>query len=217
MASITVPIFSDPEYLGFDHITWYVGNAKQAASYFITRMAFKQIAYSGAETGSRSVAKYVIANGKIVFVLVSPIRPPPRTNKDEDIPKEEKSILEKLHEHQTKHGDGIKDVAFRINGDVNSMYTKAVERGAVGIRPPETLKDNEGSQGQVVIATIGMYGDTVHSLVNREGYSGCFLPGFEELPDDDPINGLLPQIELFEIDHCVGNQAWNGINKVVEE
>jgi 4-hydroxyphenylpyruvate dioxygenase len=32
-------------FQAFDHILWYVGNAKQAASYYITRMGFKHVAY----------------------------------------------------------------------------------------------------------------------------------------------------------------------------
>jgi 4-hydroxyphenylpyruvate dioxygenase len=32
-------------YQAFDHILWYVGNAKQAASYYVTRMGFKHVAY----------------------------------------------------------------------------------------------------------------------------------------------------------------------------
>ena len=32
-------------YQAFDHVLWYVGNAKQAASYYITRMGFKHVAY----------------------------------------------------------------------------------------------------------------------------------------------------------------------------
>jgi len=32
-------------YQAFDHILWYVGNAKQAASYYITRMGFYHVAY----------------------------------------------------------------------------------------------------------------------------------------------------------------------------
>jgi hypothetical protein len=32
-------------YQAFDHILWYVGNAKQVASYYVTRMGFKHIAY----------------------------------------------------------------------------------------------------------------------------------------------------------------------------
>jgi hypothetical protein len=30
---------------GYDYIYWYVGNAKQAASYYITRMNFHHVAY----------------------------------------------------------------------------------------------------------------------------------------------------------------------------
>lgn len=32
-------------YQAFDHILWYVGNAKQAAAYYITRMGFSHLAY----------------------------------------------------------------------------------------------------------------------------------------------------------------------------
>ena len=32
-------------YQAFDHVLWYVGNAKQAASYYVTRMGFKHVAY----------------------------------------------------------------------------------------------------------------------------------------------------------------------------
>lgn len=32
-------------YQAFDHILWYVGNAKQAASYYVSRMGFKHVAY----------------------------------------------------------------------------------------------------------------------------------------------------------------------------
>jgi len=39
----TSPVTSG--YQAFDHILWYVGNAKQAASYYVTRMGFKHVAY----------------------------------------------------------------------------------------------------------------------------------------------------------------------------
>lgn len=44
---------------GYDHVLWYVGNAKQAASYFITRMGFEYKAYRGLDTGSKVVASHV--------------------------------------------------------------------------------------------------------------------------------------------------------------
>lgn len=204
-----------PEYVGFDHITWYVGNAKQAASYYVARMGFRHVAYRGPETGSRSVASYVVSNGKATFVLTSPIRAPPGMGKVDDVPEDENALLQEIHDHLTKHGDGIKDVAFQIDGDVEAVWKRAVDHGAVSIRSPKTLKGDNG-HGQIVIATIGTYGDTVHSLVNRQGYSGAFLPGYEPVTDDDPINKFLPKIDFIEIDHCVGNQPWNGVDGVVK-
>lgn len=35
------------DYRGYDHVTWWVGNAKQVAQYYITRMGFKPVAYKG--------------------------------------------------------------------------------------------------------------------------------------------------------------------------
>src|SRR5437016_5707272 len=32
-------------YRAFDHVLWYVGNAKQAASYYVARLGFKHVAY----------------------------------------------------------------------------------------------------------------------------------------------------------------------------
>ena len=37
------------EYRGYDHVTWWVGNAKQVAQYYVTRMGFKPVAYKGEE------------------------------------------------------------------------------------------------------------------------------------------------------------------------
>ena len=48
------------------------------------------------------------------------------------------------------HGDGVKDVAFLVD-DAAGIYHKAVERGAVGIKEPETLKDEHGS---VIVSTV---------------------------------------------------------------
>ena len=39
--------------LNLDHITFWVGNAKQAASYYTTKFGFEYYAYKGLETGDR--------------------------------------------------------------------------------------------------------------------------------------------------------------------
>lgn len=201
-----------PEYVGFDHITWYVGNSKQAASYYVSRMGFKQIAYRGPETGSRSIASRVVSNGQAVFVLSSPVCGPSEIGID--LSTEENVVLAEIHDHLTKHGDGVKDVAFQLTGNVDDVWRRAVDCGAPSVVRPVILRD--GKNGTVKMATIGTYGDTVHSLVNRQLYTGPFLPGYEAVSEEDPINNLLPKIDFIDIDHCVGNQPWNGVDPVVK-
>lgn len=79
-------------YNGYDHVTWYVGNAKQAASFYVTRMGFKHIAYSGLETGSKLVASHVVQNGDIKMVFVSALR----VHSENPI---EQRLLNEIHHH----------------------------------------------------------------------------------------------------------------------
>jgi 4-hydroxyphenylpyruvate dioxygenase len=210
-----------PEYVGFDHIHWYVGNPKQAASYYITRMGFTAVAYRGPETGSQFLASYVIANGAAVFVLTGPVCEPPVGGEANNVlhhaTDEERAMLATVHEHLTRHGDGVKDVAFRVTGKVENVWKRAIENGASAIEEPKTVPVD--GKGQITTATIGTYGDTVHSLLNREQYASeaPFLPGYRAIdPNEDPINQLLPAIEFIEIDHCVGNQSWGGLDQIVK-
>ena len=39
---------------------------------------------------------------------------------------------QEFYEHITRHGDGVKDVAFHVD-DAAGIYNKAVSRGAVGV------------------------------------------------------------------------------------
>ncbi|KAF9899677.1 hypothetical protein EC991_008459 [Linnemannia zychae] len=173
-------------YEGFDHVTFWVGNAKQAASFYTTRFGFKEIAYSGLETGSRDVCSHVVQQDTITFVFKSPLNPNNKVFSD----------------HLALHGDGVKDVAFTVD-DVHSIYTRAVEKGARSVQAPYELKDEHGS---VWLATIATYGDTEHTFVQRNGYKGIFMPGFTLPRSKDPLEELLPAVGLNYIDHCVGNQ-----------
>ncbi|KAJ5160832.1 4-hydroxyphenylpyruvate dioxygenase [Penicillium canariense] len=217
------PTSLGPEYISFDHIHWYVGNAKQAASYYITRMGFKPLAYRGPETGSHCLASYVIANGEAVFILTGPVCGPARADAENKALQratcEERAALAAVHEHLTVHGDGVKDVAFRITGDVDAVWRRAIKNGAAAVDGPKIVQADCGGDGYIMTATVGTYGDTVHSLVNREHYArdAPFLPGYRVVDgDDDPINQILPPVEFLEIDHCVGNQSWGGVDQVVQ-
>lgn len=42
-----------------------MGNAKQAASYYTTRMGFEPVAYQGLETGHRQFVRHVVRQNKV--------------------------------------------------------------------------------------------------------------------------------------------------------
>ncbi|SPO05398.1 probable 4-hydroxyphenylpyruvate dioxygenase [Cephalotrichum gorgonifer] len=195
-------------YQGYAYVHWWVGNAKTTASYYVTRMGFRRVAYKGLETGSRYVASHVVSNGSVTFVLTSPLVTPDKAGLSDA----ERNIIAEMHEHQKVHGDAVKDVAFDVD-NVELLYNQAVKKGAVSVSAPEVIKDESGS---ATLATIRTYGDTTHTLVDRNSYGGAFLPGFRAETAQDPITALLPGVSLQAVDHCVGNMDWNGMESICE-
>uniref|UniRef100_I3JXN3 4-hydroxyphenylpyruvate dioxygenase n=2 Tax=Oreochromis niloticus TaxID=8128 RepID=I3JXN3_ORENI len=183
-------------FLCFDHLTFWVGNAKQAASYYCNKLGFEPVAYQGLETGSREVVSHVVKQGKIIYVFSSALNP---GNKE-------------MGDHLVKHGDGVKDIAFTVE-DCDFLVQKARARGAVIIKEPYTLEDK---YGKVRLAVLQTYGDTTHTFVERTGYSGLFLPGFHPPLFKDPLLDKLPSGNLDFIDHVVGNQPDDEMVSVVE-
>ncbi|XP_028415179.1 4-hydroxyphenylpyruvate dioxygenase-like [Dendronephthya gigantea] len=175
-------------FLAFDHVTFWVGNAKQAASFYTTRFGFKTIGYKGLETGSREIVSYALQLNKVVFVLQSPLNPTGVTS-------------EVMGAHLTKHGDGVKDVAFNVENCVG-IFEAAVNRGAKVVKEPW---EEEDENGKVIFASIQTYGEVCHTFVERKDYKGLFLPGYKEPTFEDPLLKTLPPIELNFIDHIVGN------------
>jgi len=74
---------------------------------------------------------------------------------------------------------------------------------------PTTLKDDGG---QVVMSGIHTYGEVVHLFIEREDYSGVFMPGFEKWESDYRPS----ETGLQYVDHCVGNVGWNQMNPWVK-
>uniref|UniRef100_A0A8P0NZ68 4-hydroxyphenylpyruvate dioxygenase n=2 Tax=Canis lupus familiaris TaxID=9615 RepID=A0A8P0NZ68_CANLF len=173
-------------FLHFHSVTFWVGNAKQAASFYCNKMGFEPLAYKGLETGSREVVSHVIKQGKIVFVFSSALNP---WNKE-------------MGDHLVKHGDGVKDIAFEVE-DCDYIVQKAREQGAKIMREPWIEEDKFG---KVKLAVLQTYGDTTHTLVEKINYTGRFLPGFEAPACVDPLLSKLPSCSLEIIDHIVGNQ-----------
>lgn len=196
-----------PSFNGYDHVTWWVGNAKQAASYYSSLFGMKPVAYRGLETGSRYFTSHVVSNNDVRFVFTSPIRSWAHLPEDEPISPEEKKLLQEMHAHLERHGDAVKDVAFEVDS-VEGVYTRAVSQGAEAVEPPTTATDKQF--GAVTTAVIRTYGDTTHTLISRDSYTGPFLPGYRaaNLPT---ATVALPEVKMARIDHCVGNQDWNAM------
>ncbi|MDB4887261.1 MAG: 4-hydroxyphenylpyruvate dioxygenase [Gemmatimonadetes bacterium] len=170
---------------GTDYNEFYVGNAKQAAQYYMSAFGFQLLGYRGPETGTRDRASYLLQQQKIRIVLTTAITP------------KASPLAAEIADHVFRHGDGVKDLALWVD-DARYAYEEAVKRGAKAIRAPEVLKDDDG---EVVVAAIGTYGETVHSLIERRKYKGMFLPGFRAMtPHYAP-----PEAGLLYVDHCVGN------------
>jgi 4-hydroxyphenylpyruvate dioxygenase len=181
---------------GTDYIEFWVGNAKQAAHYYRSAFGFRLVGYRGPETGQRDRASYLLQQGKIRFVLTTAIRA--------DLSK----LAEQIAEHVSTHGDGVRDIALWVD-DARDAFEKATERGAEPVHDPVVFHDE---QGEVVVAAIRIYGDTIHSFVERKNYRGLFMPGFVPVaPHYDP-----PGVGLQYVDHCVGNVELGKMNEWVE-
>lgn len=175
------------KFLHFDHVRFWVGNAKQAASYYCTRLGFEPMAYRGLETGSREVCSHVVKQDRIIYVFESALLP---GNKE-------------MGDHLVKHGDGVKDVAFAVQ-DLDVIIKVAKKKGASIVKD---IWEEEDEDGRIRFAQVRTYGDTVHTLVDRSQYKGLFLPGFNPpIGIPDKLLPTLPPIGLNFVDHVVGNQ-----------
>jgi len=173
-------------FLHFDHLTFWVGNAMQAAGYYCSRLGFQPYAYKGLETGSRQISAHAVKQNKIIFVFVSAYAP---YNKE-------------LGDHLIKHGDAVKDVAFAVE-DLDAIVKTAKTRGARIVKDIWTEKDEHGSVRYAIVQT---YGDTTHTFIERDNYKGLFLPGFQKPMYEDRVAQKLGGVGLDFIDHIVGNQ-----------
>ncbi|GFT59616.1 4-hydroxyphenylpyruvate dioxygenase [Nephila pilipes] len=174
------------KFLHFDHITFWVGNAKQAAAYYCTKMGFEPLCYKGLETGSREIAAHAVKQNRIIFVFKSPYNPGNR----------------EMGDHLVTHGDGVKDIAFSVE-DLDAIVQSTKERGGKIVRD---IWEETDEGGTVRFAVVQTFGDTTHTFIERSNYNGLFLPGYKRPIQKDVSLKNLPSTGLDFVDHCVGNQ-----------
>ena len=114
---------------------------------------FQLVAYRGPETGVRDRASYLLQQGKIRFVLTTPLGP------DGDDRRARAQARRRRARHRALGGRRARRV--REGGRA---------RRDAGARADACCNDDDG---EVVIAAIKTYGDTIHSLVERKNYAGC--------------------------------------------
>ncbi len=171
-----------------DHIRHYVGNARQAAFYYQNIFGFNISGFHGLETGQRHEVDYLLEQDRVKLLFTAPIRPG-----------------HPMSDAIARHGDFVQDIAFEVD-DVDWSFAESVRHGATPAKEPYSLTDDNG---EVRIASIHTYGDTLHTFINRDKFKGHFMPHFERVNHPgDPIG-------LVEIDHCVGNVELGAMNQWV--
>jgi 4-hydroxyphenylpyruvate dioxygenase len=180
---------------GWDALVWVVGNAVQTAHFFQSAFGMQLVAYTGPECGNRDHHGFVLTSGSARFVVLGAYDP-----------------ASPLADHHRRHGDGILDIALTVP-DVDRCIAHARAQGATVLDEPHDVTDEHGT---VRVAAIAAYGDTRHTLVDRSGYRGPYLPGYVA-----KTSGYVPRPgapkRLFQaVDHVVGNVELGAMDRWVE-
>ncbi|MBF6412345.1 4-hydroxyphenylpyruvate dioxygenase [Nocardia cyriacigeorgica] len=181
--------------IGWDALVWVVGNATQTAHFLESAFGMRLEAYSGPETGNRDHKAFVLRSGGVRFVVQGAVDP--------DSP---------LIAHHDRHGDGVVDIALEVP-DVDRCIEWARTHGATVLVEPHDESDEFGTVRSAALAT---YGETRHTLVDRSGYLGPYLPGYVARRSTYQPRPGAP-VRLFQaIDHVVGNVELGRMDEWVE-
>ncbi|HLI23627.1 MAG TPA: hypothetical protein VKU91_01625, partial [Acidimicrobiales bacterium] len=73
-ASDHAPTLAD-HILGWDHLEWWVGNARAVTAWLTSGFGFRVAAYAGPETGVGDRVSYLLEQGEIRFVVTAGLGP----------------------------------------------------------------------------------------------------------------------------------------------
>jgi 4-hydroxyphenylpyruvate dioxygenase len=181
-----------PTLGGIDHLEWWVGNARAFTGFLQSAFGFEVVAYAGPETGRRDRVSYLLQQGRVRFMVSGALSPDSA-----------------IAAHVREHGDGVRDICFLVD-DVDAAHASALARGARTERAPAVDSDDHGT---IAHAAIRAYGDTVHTFLDRSGYSGPFAPQFEP---SDLVSPSGPHVGITRLDHVVANVELGHLDEWVE-
>lgn len=163
---------------GIDHIEFIVDDADQWRDFFVGKYGMATRFYADETTGVIGRRAHVVGQGRVNFLVAEPRGRGPEADF--------------MRWHLEKHGNGVRDVAFRVL-DARHALDEASRRGAKVVRALDT---HDGFHG----GSIAAYGDTIHSFIERKPHTD-FAPGYKPVPgafEDGDINFAM-------IDHVVAN------------
>jgi 4-hydroxyphenylpyruvate dioxygenase len=166
------------QILGWDHLEWWVGNARAVTAWLCSGFGFGVDGYAGPETGVGDRVSYLVTSGRTRFVVTAGLDP-----------------AGEVARHVARHGDGIRHLAWQVGNAVTAAETAAA-KGAVVVAEPVSV---DGDQGSVTTAAISAYGETRHLFVERRGSDPVFSRF--RLPRTAPQ----PVVGTTGIDHVVAN------------
>jgi 4-hydroxyphenylpyruvate dioxygenase len=185
---------SELKIKGYDYVEFYVGSARMVAYWFAKGLGFDITGYAGPETGVKDRMSFYLTQNNIKMVVTSAINP---------------GTFE-VGAFAAKHGDGVKRWSLLVE-DVAGAFEYATEHGAIPIRRPYKMEDENGYVDE---AAIRIYDDTELMFVNYDHYRGIFKPGFGR-----PLQQIEIRREetgLQAIDHIVGNVRENEMDVWVD-
>nr|WP_274388098.1 4-hydroxyphenylpyruvate dioxygenase [Salsipaludibacter albus] len=164
---------------GIDHLELWVGNARQAAHFWMTALGFDAVATLHPHPDRVS---HVLTQGDIRLVITGA-----------------RLADSEVAAHVRRHGHAVRTVAFRV-ADATRSHDHAVAGGARSVQAPHLVVDDRGPH---MAASVAAFGDVVHAFIEEAEPSSHDVAATTcDLPTVAPG---LPAVGLVAIDHVVGN------------
>lgn len=167
---------STVQNFGIDYVEMYVGNLDVAALGWVDKYGFT---VAGTER-SADHRRISLRQGPITLLLTEPT-----------------SDRHPGAAYLQTHGDGVADIALSTP-DVAAAFETAVRAGADPVREPGRHPEAQ-PHWPLVTATIGGFGDVVHTLVQRDGSAA--VPATVPAASPNATGNGGGDVDLLAIDH----------------
>uniref|UniRef100_A0A8C6UQC5 4-hydroxyphenylpyruvate dioxygenase n=1 Tax=Neogobius melanostomus TaxID=47308 RepID=A0A8C6UQC5_9GOBI len=160
------------------HISLHVSNADKFASELVSKFKFNLVA-ARLQDKSR---QFAFKKGAAVFVVNERSRSPtesfsPHIEDFQAGKLNQESPVRCLYDASSHYPvDTVTNVCFEVE-NVERSFKTLRQLGCNFLVPPTTLRDDRGAVTYSVLKSI--VGNVCHTLIDKSGYEGSFLPGFK--------------------------------------